>query len=194
MNSSPPSIAGIARCSKRVMNLAHFMRQSARRYADEIGFVWGEKTWTWTELDRRVDAIGTALSDRGVAKGDRVLVQSRNCNQFFESMFACFRIGAVWVPTNFRQTPDEVAYLAEASGASAMICSSDFPDPHASRATLLPDSASFSRSEHPISAKTATPLPRPTMARRCRPQRSSMMIPAGYSSPQGPRGGPRPPC
>ena len=110
------------------MNLAHFLRQSARRYADEIGFVWNDKTWTWAELDRRVDAISVALSERGVGKGDRVLVQSKNCNQLFESMFACFRIGAVWVPTNFRQTPEEVAYLAEASGASAMICGSGFPD------------------------------------------------------------------
>ena len=27
-------------------------------------------------------------------------------------MFAAFRLGAVWVPTNFRLMPDEVAYLA----------------------------------------------------------------------------------
>ncbi|MBV8848925.1 MAG: acyl-CoA synthetase [Methylobacteriaceae bacterium] len=128
MNVSPPRTSGVVRCSKRVMNLAHFMRQSARRYADEVGFAWGKKTWTWKQLDRRVDAIGAVLVERGVRKGDRVLVQFRNCNQLFESMFACFRIGAVWVPTNFRQTPDEVAYLAEASGASAMICGSDFPE------------------------------------------------------------------
>ena len=99
------------------MNLSHFLRQAARRYGDEIGFVWGDATWTWAELDRRVDAMAAALAARGVKKGDRVLVQSKNCNQLFESMFACFRLGAVWVPTNFRQTPGEVAYLAEASGA-----------------------------------------------------------------------------
>ena len=62
--------------------------------------------------------MAAALRERfGVGKGDRILVQSQNCNQMFESMFACFRLGAVWVPTNFRQTPEEVAYLAEASGA-----------------------------------------------------------------------------
>ena len=110
---------GVAPVSKRVMNLSHFLRQSARRYRDEIGFVWGDATWTWAELDRRVDAMAAALAARGVKKGDRVLVQSKNCNQLFESMFACFRLGAVWVPTNFRQTPGEVAYLGQASGASA---------------------------------------------------------------------------
>ena len=95
---------GVTPASKRVMNLAHFLRQTARRYAGEIAFVWGERTWTWAQLDQRVDAMALALAARGVGKGDRVLVQSKNCNQLFEIMFACFRLGAVWVPTNFRLT------------------------------------------------------------------------------------------
>ncbi len=119
--------------SKRVMNLAHLLRQSARRHAADIGFVFGEQSWTWMALDRRVDALAAALAARGIAKGDRVLVQSKNCNQMFEAMFACFRLGAVYVPANFRQTPSEVAYLGQASGAVAMICHAAFPD-HAAAA------------------------------------------------------------
>jgi fatty-acyl-CoA synthase len=127
MNAGVP-IGGVAPSSKRVMNLARFLRQTAKRYAGEIALVWGERRWTWAELDRRVDAMAVALAARGLGKGDRVLVQSKNCNQMFESMFACFRLGAIWVPTNFRLTADEVAYLAKASGASAMICGAEFPD------------------------------------------------------------------
>ncbi|MBO1907690.1 acyl-CoA synthetase [Microvirga sp. 3-52] len=119
---------GLVPVSKRVMNLANFLRQAARRHGDEIGFVWGDATWTWGDLARRVNAMTSALAARGIGKGDRVLVQSKNCNQMFESMFACFQLGAVWVPANFRQTPDEVAYLAQSSGASAMICHRDFPE------------------------------------------------------------------
>ncbi|RZN11885.1 acyl-CoA synthetase [Bradyrhizobium genosp. SA-3] len=132
MNASVP-LGGVAPASKRVMNLAHLVRQAARRQPAGIGLVWGEASWTWPELDRRISAMAAALSTRGVRKGDRVLVQSKNCNQLFESMFACFRLGAVWVPTNFRQTPEEVAYLGKASGATAMFCQSDFPD-HAAAA------------------------------------------------------------
>jgi fatty-acyl-CoA synthase len=119
---------GLVPVSKRVMNLANFLHQAARRHRDEIGFVWGDATWTWGDLARRVNAMTSALAARGIGKGDRVLVQSKNCNQMFESMFACFQLGAVWVPANFRQTPDEVAYLAQSSGASAMICHRDFPE------------------------------------------------------------------
>jgi fatty-acyl-CoA synthase len=119
---------GLAPCSRRVMNLAHFLRQSAKRHLNEIALVWGERIWTWTQMDARVEAMAAALVARGVGKGDRVLVQAKNSNQFLESMFVCFRLGAVWVPTNFRLTAEEVAYLARASGATAMICGGEFPD------------------------------------------------------------------
>ncbi len=120
---------GLSPRSTRVMNLARFVTQAMRREPQGIALVWAEKTWTWEEFETRIDAMAAALQERfGVSKGDRILVQSQNCNQMFESMFACFRIGAVWVPTNFRQTPEEVAYLAKASGATGLICNASFPD------------------------------------------------------------------
>ncbi|WP_431017102.1 acyl-CoA synthetase [Bradyrhizobium pachyrhizi] len=140
-NGSAP-YGGVAPVSKRVMNLAHLVRQAARSQPAGIGLVWGEASWTWSELDRRIAAMAAALSAGGVGKGDRVLVQSKNCNQMFESMFACFRVGAVWVPTNFRQAQEEVACLGRASGAAAMICHSDFPD-HAAAARAAAPSIRF---------------------------------------------------
>ncbi len=65
---------------------------------------------------------------------DRVLVQSPNGFEIVESMLACFRLGAVWVPANFRQSPDEVAWLAEKSEVSLMICDGAFPTMRASAA------------------------------------------------------------
>ena len=121
-----PAASGANRTG--VMNLSHFATAGGAPAADEIGFVWGERSWTWSDLDRRVDAMAAALAAKGIRKGDRVLVQSKNCNQMFESMFACFRLGAVWVPTNFRQTPDEVAYLGAGERRLGMICHSDFPE------------------------------------------------------------------
>ncbi len=114
--------------SNRVMNLAHLATQNARRHGDRPGFVWGDRSWTWREIDAAVSALAAALAARGIAKGDGILVHSKNCDEMFFSMFAAFRLGAVWVPTNFRLMPDEVAYLATASGAKAFLCHGDFPD------------------------------------------------------------------
>jgi fatty-acyl-CoA synthase len=118
---------GVTPMSKRVMNLAHLLTQNARRHADRVGFIWADRSWTWREIDSAVSALAAALAARGIVKGDRILVHSKNCVEMFWSMFAAFRLGAVWVPTNFRLVPDEVAYLATASGAKALLCHGDFP-------------------------------------------------------------------
>jgi acyl-CoA synthetase (AMP-forming)/AMP-acid ligase II len=110
------------------MNLSHLLRQAARRFPDAIGFVHGDLVATWREMDAEADALAAGLAALGVGKGNRVLVQSRNGLPMFLSLFAAMRLGAVWVPTNFRQTPAEVAYLARASGAVAMLCHGDFPE------------------------------------------------------------------
>ncbi|MDP3076485.1 acyl-CoA synthetase [Bradyrhizobium sp.] len=123
--AAPPG--GILRMSHRVMNLAHMLTQNARRLGDRPGLVWGERSWNWREIDGHVSALAAALAASGIVKGDRILVHSRNCDEMFWSMFAAFRLGAVWVPTNFRLMPDEVAYLATASGARAFLCQGDFP-------------------------------------------------------------------
>ncbi len=120
--------SGLLRMSRRVMNLAYLLTQNARRHGDRIGFVWGDRSWTWREIDSEVSALAAALAARGIVKGDRILVHSKNGAEMFWSMFAAFRLGAVWVPTNFRLMPDEVAYLATASGAKAFLCHGDFPE------------------------------------------------------------------
>ena len=126
--SGAASSGRAAPVTTRVANLAGLLTRPARRFGDRPALIDGELSLSWRELDERSGAMAAALRDRfGVVKGDRVLVQSRNCHQMFESMFACFRLGAVWVPTNVRQTPDEVAVVAETSGATGMICNVAFP-------------------------------------------------------------------
>ncbi|HBT02864.1 MAG TPA: acyl-CoA synthetase, partial [Citreicella sp.] len=120
---------GILPVSTRVMNLSQFLTDSARRHPQQVGFVWGDRTWSWAEMEARSAAFAVVLRDRyGLRKGDRLLVQSANNNQMFEAMFACWRIGAVWVPANYRQSPEEIAYLARSSGAKGLLCGAEFPD------------------------------------------------------------------
>ena len=127
-NTNTRVVSSMGPVSRRVMNLSHFLLQQARRQGHETALVQGEKSWSWGELNARVDAMALALKKLGVKKGDKVLVQSKNCNQLFESMFVCFRLGAVWVPANFRQTPDEIVKMGQTSQASVFICNQDFAE------------------------------------------------------------------
>ena len=137
-SAKPAPTGGVVPMTRRVMNLAHIATQNARRLAEHPAFIWGEKTLDWAEIDQQVSALAAGLKARGIGKGDRLLVHSKNCDAMFVSMFATFRLGAVWVPTNFRLLPDEVAYLATASGAKGFLCHGDFPEHAAAVAAASP--------------------------------------------------------
>ncbi len=111
----------------KVMNLGRLLSDTARRLPERTSLVWGERSWTWAETNARVDALVAALRRRGLGKGDPILVQAKNSNQMFESLWAAFKLGGIWVPTNYRLTPAEVAFLATSSGAKAMVYDDSFP-------------------------------------------------------------------
>ena len=66
-------------------NLSALLAQTAALFPDRPGLILGERTWTWSELNVRVDAFVQGLRSMGVKAGDKILVQSRNNIALFES-------------------------------------------------------------------------------------------------------------
>jgi len=98
---------------KRTTNLSTLLRQTAARLPDRAALVRDDVTWTWREVDQRVDALAAAMADRGIGRGGVVLLHSANCLDYLTVMFAAWRVGAVITPTNSRLTPAELVPLAE---------------------------------------------------------------------------------
>ena len=141
-------------------NLGRLLSQTARRLPEAPALIWRERVWSWAELDARVDRLAAALRTLGIGPGDRVLVHARNGNPMFESLWACLKIGAVWVPTNVRLTPPEVAYLAKASGARAMIRDHGFAD-HAAAGCVVIAVGDARPGEHDYETLLAQATPPP---------------------------------
>jgi len=76
---------------------------------------------TWADLHERSLRFAGALQRRGVASGDRVLLLTLNHSEFVEAVIAINSLGAIAVPVNFRLAPGEVKYIAEDSGANAIL-------------------------------------------------------------------------
>jgi fatty-acyl-CoA synthase len=117
----------------QVMNLGNLLTQTARKYPGRAGLIQGENSYSWSQINTRVDALAWHLKGLGVKPGDRILVQMVNSLPLFESAWAAFKLGAVWVPVNYRLAPIEVAYIAQSSGASLMLTQHAF-DLHADAA------------------------------------------------------------
>jgi fatty-acyl-CoA synthase len=90
--------------------------------------IHGERTVTWTDFDRRADAVARALLGFGVGKQDKVAHYLYNCPEYLESTFAIFKVGLVPVNTNYRYTDDELAYLWENADAAVVIFHGTFVD------------------------------------------------------------------
>ncbi len=93
-------------------NLSTLLRQTAARLPHETALVRGSTTWTWADLDARVDALAAAFLDAGLRPGDVVMLHARNSRDYLTVLFAAWRTGAVVTPTNAKLNADELAKLA----------------------------------------------------------------------------------
>ena len=82
---------------------------------------------TYREFDDRATRLATALRERfGVEHGDRVGFLAQNSTDHFETMFACWKLGAVFVPVNWRLSPYETAAIVEHCGPRVMLHDVEF--------------------------------------------------------------------
>ena len=91
--------------SKSVANLSQVLFRAAARRPDAPALIWRDDCWTWAQTAARVRSIAVSLAARGIHKGDRIVLQARNSNAMFESMWAAWTLGAVWVPVTTALLP-----------------------------------------------------------------------------------------
>ncbi len=102
-------------------SLAGVLAHHADRFPDRPCLAWGQEIITYAELERRAARTAAGLHRLGIGRGDIVAVLLYNCPEFIELMFAVSRIGAVFMPINWRLAGPEVAYIASHAGAGALV-------------------------------------------------------------------------
>ncbi|WP_328585735.1 class I adenylate-forming enzyme family protein [Rossellomorea aquimaris] len=66
------------------------------------------ETISYHLLDERASKWAQYMKEKGISKGDRVAYVSKNDSVCFEILFACGKIGAIFVPLNWRLSPSEI--------------------------------------------------------------------------------------
>jgi fatty-acyl-CoA synthase len=97
------------------------MRRAARLHRDRPALQFGDRLWSFAELDAAIDRVGRRLLDIGLVPGDRVAAYGRNSDGYIIAFLACARAGLVHVPVNYALTGGELGYILEQSGARAVI-------------------------------------------------------------------------
>ncbi len=88
-------------------------RISAARCRDRVALISDGREFTFGQLNRRINLVATTLRRIGVVQGDRVAILANDTHRYLEVVFACMKLGAVYVPLNPRLTGPEVQRLLE---------------------------------------------------------------------------------
>lgn len=104
------------------------LRRSARRTPTRIAVEYGERSWTYGELDDAVSRAAALLLAEGLAPGDRVGAFGHNSDACLIAFLGCARAGLVHVPVNHHLTGDDLAYLVGQSGSTLVLTDPDLAD------------------------------------------------------------------
>jgi long-chain acyl-CoA synthetase len=103
------------------MRVERFLRDSAGRFPDKPALIAGGKRITFRELDAMSDRLAAALVQRGLKRGERVIVFMDNCWEAVTGIFAVLKAGGVFSPINPSTKADKLAYVINNCRASAIL-------------------------------------------------------------------------
>ncbi len=98
-----------------------FIERAAEAFPDRVAIVHGAGRWTWRQYRDRAVRLASALSKRGIGRGDTVAALLPNVPAMLECHYGVPMSGAVLNAINIRLDADTVAYILDHGEARAVI-------------------------------------------------------------------------
>jgi len=169
--------------------IGELVTRSAARHPDKIALVFGSTRYTYRALEQTINRATHALAVRGIRRGERVALFSRNNDAYVILYFALARLGAISVPINFMLNASEVAFVLGHCGARGLVVQECL---HATAAAALRELAEpptlrglLRESENPLPEgwqDARTWLAHPEVEPRCEPVPEADPIQILYTS------------
>lgn len=85
----------------------------ARLYPSNRAVIDAEtnQCWTFEQMNERAKQLAAYFQQKGIKKGDRVALLSPNHISCLDFLFASVKIGAIFVPLNWRLSKEELSYI-----------------------------------------------------------------------------------
>jgi len=105
-----------------------FLERSATLYPDYPATLHGDATRSWREVHERCLHVASALSKRGLARGDTVAAMLPNIPEMLELHFAVPMSGAVLNAINTRLDAATIAFILDHAEAKVLFTDREFSD------------------------------------------------------------------
>lgn len=110
------------------LTMGNVIRRAALQYPQRTAIIYEDRIYSYREYNQRVNRVANALTSMGITFGEHVAVLGRNSIEFLEVCHACYKIGAVFMPINWRLAPNEIAFIVTNGNAEMLIIEADFQD------------------------------------------------------------------
>ena len=103
------------------MNIAQHLEVAARRHADRLALIAGDRQWTYAELDEAASALAGGLAGLGLQPGERLGLHLPNWPEFVLAYYAAQKVGLVPLSLNVTYKAEKLEYILRDAAASAVI-------------------------------------------------------------------------
>jgi acyl-CoA synthetase (AMP-forming)/AMP-acid ligase II len=107
-------------------NLADLFEAAVDAFGEREYLVANGKRRTYAEMDARANRLAHHLAAEGIGPGDHVGIYAYNCVEWVETLWAVFKLRAVWINVNYRYVEDELAYIFENADLKALVHQREF--------------------------------------------------------------------
>jgi fatty-acyl-CoA synthase len=107
------------------IGLANWFLQRALRAPERAALAFDGQTWSYAQVQQQIEQLAGRLHGLGVRRGDRVAFLGLNQPMFLFALFASGRLGAIFVPLNFRLAGPEVAANLDDADFSVLIADAE---------------------------------------------------------------------
>ena len=107
--------------AERPKSLHALFANSLTRRPSAQALVFEGQRWTYAQCEAISARLAAGLAAQGVSRGERVVMFIDNRPEFFFTLLALARLGAIAVPVGVREQRPGLAYIARQCGAMALI-------------------------------------------------------------------------
>src|SRR5580658_11236804 len=107
-------------------NLADLFEAAVDAYPEREYLVADGARRTYAELEARANQLAHYLAAQGIGPGDHVGIYAYNSVEWVETLWAVFKLRAVWININYRYVEEELRYLFDNADLSALVVDRSF--------------------------------------------------------------------
>jgi len=102
----------------------------AEKYPEKLAMIhldskMNERRYTFLDIKKESARVANYLLSMGITKGDKVMLVLKRHYQFWPTMVALHKIGAVAIPATYQLREHDFIYRFNAAGVKAIICTAD---------------------------------------------------------------------